>query len=61
MLVNVDDLVGFGEVCDMTGKTKGYLQVYIKRGQFPEPIKTLSCGPIWLKEQIQEWMESRSK
>ncbi|MGG0756775.1 helix-turn-helix transcriptional regulator [Brevibacillus laterosporus] len=45
----------------MTGKTKGYLQVYIKRGQFPEPIKTLSCRPIWLKEQIQEWMDSRSK
>lgn len=57
MQVELDDLLGFGEVCDLTGKTKGYIQTYIKRGKFPEPVKTLSCGPLWLKPDIDKWKE----
>ncbi|CAJ1001048.1 DNA-binding protein [Brevibacillus aydinogluensis] len=58
MQVELDDLLGFGEVCEMTGKSKGYIQEYIRRGQFPEPVKTLSCGPLWLREQIQTWIDT---
>ncbi|WP_232700095.1 helix-turn-helix transcriptional regulator [Brevibacillus daliensis] len=58
MQVNLDDLMGFGEVCEMTGKTKGYIQEYMRRGNFPEPIKRLSCGPLWLREQIQNWIDT---
>lgn len=58
MQVELDDLLGFGEVCEMTGKSKGYIQEYIRRGQFPQPVKTLSCGPLWLRQDIQTWIDT---
>lgn len=58
MKVELDEILGFGEVCQITGKSKGYIQEYIRRGQFPEPVKTLSCGPLWLREQIQTWIDT---
>lgn len=61
MLVELEDLLGFGEVCEMTGKSKGYIQEYIRRGQFPAPVKTLSCGPLWLQQDIKVWMDTPRK
>ncbi|CAJ1003859.1 helix-turn-helix transcriptional regulator [Brevibacillus aydinogluensis] len=58
MQVNLDDIMGLSEVCEMTGKSKNYIKEYLKRGQFPQPVKELACGPLWLREQVQTWMET---
>ena len=33
----------------MTGKSKASIKEYQKRGQFPEPVKILASGPLWLR------------
>ncbi|WP_301173284.1 helix-turn-helix transcriptional regulator [Brevibacillus nitrificans] len=58
MKVNLDDIMGLAEVCEMTGKSKNYIKEYQKRGQFPEPVKVLASSPLWLKEQIQTWIDT---
>ncbi|MED1801757.1 helix-turn-helix transcriptional regulator [Brevibacillus porteri] len=58
MQVNLDDIMGLSEVCEMTSKTKSYIKEYQKRGQFPEPVKSLASGPLWLRGQIQTWMDT---
>ena len=58
MQVELDDIMGLAEVSDMVGKSKQYVKTYLERGQFPEPVKVLASGPIWLREQIQTWMDT---
>lgn len=58
MLVNIDDILGLSEVSGMTGKSKANIKEYQKRGQFPEPVKILASGPLWLRDQIQTWMDT---
>ncbi|KKX53286.1 MULTISPECIES: helix-turn-helix transcriptional regulator [Brevibacillus] len=60
MQVNLDDIMGLYEVSEMTGKSKTYIKEYLKRGKFPQPIKVLACGPLWLREQVQVWMDTPS-
>jgi hypothetical protein len=43
--INLDDIMGLSEVCEMTGKSKNYMKEYLRRGQFPQPVKELACGP----------------
>jgi len=38
--------MGLSEVCEMTGKSKNYMKEYLRRGQFPQPVKELACGPL---------------
>jgi hypothetical protein len=42
----------------MTGKSKNYMKEYLRRGQFPQPVKELACGPLWLRGQVQAWMDT---
>lgn len=58
MKIDLDDIMGLSEVSDMIGKSKQYVKTYIDRGQFPEPVKVLACGSIWLRGQIQAWMDT---
>ncbi|MED4581858.1 hypothetical protein P9578_03595 [Brevibacillus choshinensis] len=58
MQVNLDDIMGLTEVCEMTGKSKSYIKMYQKRGQFPEPVKELASGPLWIRDQIQAWIDT---
>jgi len=56
--INLDDIMGLSEVCEMTGKSKNYMKEYLRLGQFPQPVKELACGPLWLREQVQTWMDT---
>lgn len=58
MHVNLDDIMGLAEVSEMVGKSKQYIKTYLERGQFPEPVKTLASGPLWIRQQIQEWIDT---
>ncbi|WP_289142440.1 AlpA family transcriptional regulator [uncultured Brevibacillus sp.] len=58
MQVNIDDIMGLSEVSEMTGKSKANIKEYQKRGQFPEPVKILASGPLWLRDKIQTWMDT---
>jgi hypothetical protein len=35
------------------------IHTYLKRGVFPQPIQTLASGPIWTKQQIEDYRDAR--
>ena len=55
------EIVGHYEAAEILGWQKQQVSVYISRGKFPEPLQKLKSTPIWLKEDIQKFKESRKK
>ena len=55
------ELVGHYEAAEILGWKKQQVSVYMQRGKFPEPFQRLKSTPIWLKEDIQKFKESRGK
>jgi hypothetical protein len=43
----------------MLGWSKQQLSVYISRGKLPPPIQVLASGPIWTREQIEQFKRER--
>lgn len=57
MTYEVPDLVGIGEICQMLGWSRGRLhQVLREAADFPTPAAELSCGRIWIKTEVEQWM-----
>ena len=60
---------GAGVVFDGTfqGKTQFYpviirkVSVYLQRGSFPSPEYKLASGPVWTREQIEEFRDNQAK
>ena len=61
MEVVMKEIVGHYEAAKILGWQKQQVSVYISRGKFPEPLQKLASGPIWLKEDIEKFKESRLK
>jgi len=55
------EIVGHYEAAEILGWQKQQVTVYMQRGKFPEPFQKLKSTPIWLKEDIQKFKESRLK
>ena len=55
------ELVGHYEAAKILGWQKQQVTVYMQRGKFPEPLQKLASGPIWFKEDIEKFKESRMK
>jgi hypothetical protein len=47
------DLVGVAEAAAILGISANAISTRRTRGRFPEPLVTLSCGPIWRQEDIE--------
>jgi len=58
---NTKEIVGHYEAAEILGWQKQQVTVYMQRGKFPEPLQKLKSTPIWLKEDIQKFKESRMK
>jgi len=59
-LVDPLTLVGGSEAAAIAGMTTHAFKMARLRGATPEPIKTLACGPIWTRSQIEEWAAERA-
>lgn len=56
----IPPLVGVKEAAEILGWSKQQIGIYMTRGKFPEPIQRLASGPIWTKEQIEEYKRERT-
>jgi hypothetical protein len=54
-LVDPRELVGSVEAAKIAGIATGTLKVRRQRGQTPEPLVVLACGPLWLRSTIEQW------
>lgn len=52
-------LAGVFEVADLLGVSRAALADQRKHADFPEPIATLRCGPIWDMTQIEDYASRR--
>jgi len=57
--IDPDELIGSQEAVEITGMKRTTFNMARVRGQAPEPIAELACGPIWTKTQIEEWAAAR--
>jgi predicted DNA-binding transcriptional regulator AlpA len=46
------ELVGVAEIAEMRGSTTAAAWNVTKRPDFPEPVKRLSMGPVWLRGEV---------
>jgi len=54
--ISVDDIVGLAEIADLLGRTsKAMWQLKQRHPDFPRPVRTLRCGPVWNAEEVQSW------
>lgn len=47
------------EVESLTGLSRSTLYEWMKRGEFPQPVKLGTRLVAWRKSDIGEWLESR--
>lgn len=56
-LVNPSDLVGVAEIAVRTGVTSTAVANWSARpNDFPAPVRTLICGPIWAWPAVADWL-----
>lgn len=55
------DLVGMKEAGEILDWDVRKISTYRKRGVFPEPLLELAMGPVWSKEKIEEYRDSRGR
>lgn len=54
------DLVGISEIAALAGVSRQAVSNWRSRSKnFPAPIAELSSGPVWHKEEIEEWLRSK--
>lgn len=59
MDADMPDLVSTKEAAEIVGMTRTAVSTARARGKFPEPAVVLACGPIWRREDIVHWHETR--
>ncbi len=47
-------LCGSAELAEQLGWISQRVTVNLKRGNLPEPVVRLKCGPVWTGEQVDE-------
>lgn len=54
----IPPILGLAETADLLGWDKRKVSTYIKRNNFPKPLKQLASGPIWTYKQISDYKNS---
>ena len=49
-------VVGLAEVADLLGVSKRTATRYAARSDFPKPAAKLAMGPIWLTDDVEDWI-----
>lgn len=50
---------GLAELARRAGVKPRTLAGYLARGKCPEPTWRFECGPVWVADDVKEWLEAR--
>lgn len=53
-------VLGAAEMAQVLGWPRSTVNVYHSRGKLPAPLATLSCGPIWRREDVLAFVAQRN-
>lgn len=57
--MGTENLVGIAEVADLAGVTKQAVSNWrLRYDHFPRPLQNLQSGPVWDREQVEDWVKS---
>jgi len=59
-LVAPEDLLGQQEIAVLAGVSFSTLRAWVSRGKLPPPFVRLGLGPIWVRADIERWLEERA-
>lgn len=59
--VDLDDLVGLFEASQVVQLTDTRIRQLRREGKFCEPVKQLHGGLLWLRPDLERWMQTRVK
>ncbi|HET7408087.1 MAG TPA: DNA-binding protein [Mycobacteriales bacterium] len=54
-------LVGAAEIQGMLGVSRQRVQQLINTPNFPRPVYELRMGKVWLRSDIETWMQERKR
>ncbi|HET7579778.1 MAG TPA: hypothetical protein VFK33_10890 [Bacillales bacterium] len=60
MKIEPNDLIGQKEFAEILGWDRRRISTYYHRGQLPEPVKKLASGPIWTRQQAEEFKKQKA-
>ena len=58
--MNTKRFLRIGEVCEITGLSKGGIYKQIREDRFPKPIKITDRSSGWADDAIDEWIQSKA-
>jgi predicted DNA-binding transcriptional regulator AlpA len=53
-------LWGSAELCQHMGISRETLRKWKQKDGFPQPLASLSMGPVWDAEQVKQWKNASS-
>ena len=58
--VTFDTLLGVKEAADLAGvQRSNFVRDYASKAEFPKPVCELATGRIWLKSQVEAYLQTR--
>jgi hypothetical protein len=60
-LVKLGNLVDMFEATHVVNLTDTRIRQLRREGKFCEPVKSLHCGDLWLRADLEEWVRTRVK
>ncbi|MBI4571133.1 MAG: DUF2283 domain-containing protein [Chloroflexi bacterium] len=60
--LSIDDLVGVAEAAKLCGvKKPNFIRDFASKPDFPKPVVVLSSGRIWLRSDIETYLQSNGR
>lgn len=56
-----EEHMGVKEVAGFLGWDRRRVSINLRRGNLPEPVARLASGPVWHREQIEEYKKMRKR
>ncbi|MFV2083828.1 helix-turn-helix transcriptional regulator [Micromonospora sp. LOL_021] len=55
------ELVGAQEIAKMLGVSRQRVHIISRRKGFPDPVAVLAMGSVWLKSDVERWIQENRR
>lgn len=58
MQANTNQIINISSMCELIGKQRTTLYIWVRDGYFPQPLRINGRTIGWHPQQYQQWLES---
>ncbi len=55
------ELIGQNEIAELAGVALVTVRKWRQRHEFPAPVSRLAIGPVWLRSDVEAWLEETGR